>query len=51
MIILKTEREIEQLKICNQTVTRVLKELKNAIEPGITTKELDDIAESLKEGK
>ena len=45
MIILKTEREIEQLKICNQTVTRVLKELKNAIEPGITTKELDDIAE------
>ncbi len=45
MIILKTEQEIEQLKICNQLVSRVLKELKNAIEPGITTRELNGIAE------
>ncbi len=45
MIILKTEQEIEQLKICNQLVSRVLKELKNAVEPGITSGELNDIAE------
>jgi methionyl aminopeptidase len=45
MIILKTEQEIEQLKICNQFVSRVLKELKDAIEPGITTRELNVIAE------
>lgn len=45
MIILKTEQEIEQLKICNQLVSRVLKELKNAIEPGITSRELNGIAE------
>ncbi len=45
MIILKTEQEIEQLKICNQFVSRVLKELKNAVEPGITSRELNDIAE------
>lgn len=45
MIILKTKQEIEQLRICNQTVASVLKELKQAIEPGITTRELNDIAE------
>jgi len=45
MIILKTEQEIELLKRCNQFVSRVLKELKNAIEPGITTRELNDIAD------
>ena len=45
MIILKTEHEIEQLRICNQIVARVLEELKHMIKPGITTKELDDSAE------
>ena len=45
MIILKTEHEIEQLRICNQIVARVLEELKHMIKPGITTKELDDRAE------
>ena len=45
MIILKTKQEIEQLKICNQIVGRTLKELQKNIEPGITTRELDDIAE------
>ena len=50
MIFLKTAQEIEQLKICNRIVTRVLKELKSAIQPGITTRELDEIAErSLKD--
>lgn len=45
MIILKTEQEIEQLRVCNQIVARVLQELKKAIKPGITTRALNDIAE------
>ena len=45
MIILKTKQEIEQLRRCNQVVASVLKELKQAIKPGITTRELNDIAE------
>ena len=47
MIILKTEDEIEQLRICNRIVARVLDELRQAIHPGITTKELNDRAEQL----
>lgn len=45
MIILKTKQEIGQLKTCNQIVGCTLKELQKSIEPGITTRELDDIAE------
>lgn len=45
MIILKTKQEIEQLRVCNQIVTRVLKELKQVTKPGITTRELNDMAE------
>jgi len=45
MIILKTNQEIEQLRVCNQIVARVLKGLKQAVKPGITTRELNDIAE------
>jgi methionyl aminopeptidase len=45
MIILKTKQEIEQLRICNRIVARVLEELRQAIHPGITTKELNDKAE------
>jgi len=45
MIILKTNQEIEQLRVCNQIVARVLKGLKQAVKPGITTGELNDIAE------
>jgi len=45
MIILKTKQEIEHLRRCNQVVASVLKELKQAIKPGITTRELNDIAE------
>ena len=47
MIILKTEDEIEQLRICNRIVARVLEELRQAIHPGIMTKELNDRAEQL----
>ena len=45
MIILKTKQEIEQLRICNQIVARVLEELRQIIQPGITTGELNDRAE------
>ena len=45
MIILKTKKEIEQLRISNQIVAGVLKELKQVIKPGITTRELNYIAE------
>jgi methionyl aminopeptidase len=45
MIILKTKQEIEQLRVCNQIVTRVLRELTQVTKPGITTRELNDVAE------
>ena len=45
MIILKTKQDIEQLRICNRIVARVLEELRQIIRPGITTKELNDKAE------
>jgi methionyl aminopeptidase len=45
MIILKTKQEIEQLRVCNRIVAHTLKELKNAVIPGITTGELNDLAE------
>ncbi len=45
MIILKTKQEIEQLKVCNQIVARVLEELRQTVQPGITTGELNDRAE------
>jgi len=45
VIILKTKQEIEQLRICNQIVARVLEELRQIIQPGITTGELNDRAE------
>jgi len=45
MIILKTDKEIEQLRMSNQIVAGVLKELKRVIKPGITTRELNHIAE------
>ena len=45
MIVLKTAQEIEQLRLSSQIVANVLSELSRHIFPGITTKELDDIAE------
>jgi methionyl aminopeptidase len=45
MIILKTKQEIEQLRVCNRIVARTLRELKKAVIPGITTRELNDLAE------
>src|SRR4030067_131557 len=45
MIIVNSSVEIEQLKRSNAIVAEVLEKLKKMIEPGITTKELDQVAE------
>ena len=45
MIIIKSPREIEQLKKSNAIVAEVFEKLKGMVSPGITTKELDQVAE------
>jgi methionyl aminopeptidase len=45
MIIIKSPREIEQLKRSNAIVAEVFEKLKGMIAPGVTTKELDQVAE------
>jgi len=45
MIIIKSPREIEQLKRSNAIVAEVFGRLKGMIVPGVTTKELDQVAE------
>jgi len=45
MIIIKSPREIEQLKRSNAIVAEVFEKLKGMIVPGVTTKELDRVAE------
>lgn len=45
MIFLKTEDEIELLRESNLLVGKTLGELAKIIKPGVTTKELDKVAE------
>jgi methionyl aminopeptidase len=45
MIIIKSTRELEQLKRSNAIVAEVFEKLKGRIAPGVTTEELDQIAE------
>jgi len=45
MIVLKTPGEIELLRVVNRVVAEVLKEIESRIIPGITTLELDEMAE------
>ncbi len=45
MVIIRSQREIEQLKRSNVIVAEVFEKLRGLIEPGITTKELDRVAE------
>lgn len=45
MIFLKTEEEIELMRISNQLVGKTLAEIAKYIEPGVTTSQLDKIAE------
>src|SRR5450756_280845 len=43
-IVLRSPREIERMREACKIVALALQELKKAIEPGVTTKELDDLA-------
>lgn len=47
MIVLKTPKEIAVMQEANQIVAEVLEALKQKAEAGVTTKELDDLAEQL----
>ena len=47
MIELKSRHEIEILRECNQIVAEVLTALKHHCQPGVTTLELDRIAEEM----
>src|SRR3982751_4026949 len=47
MIIGKSKREIEKMRAAGQLVGKVLAHLKTLVEPGITTIELDRVAEKL----
>ena len=44
---LKSQREVEKLRASNRLVVRVLREVAEAVAPGVTTIELDELAESL----
>jgi methionyl aminopeptidase len=47
MITIKSEQEIEIMRQAGRKLGQVMKELKNKVEIGITTKELDRVAEAL----
>lgn len=47
MITLRSKREIEKIRDANQIVAEVLKCLREAVKPGISTLELDRLAEKL----
>ncbi|HWP57144.1 MAG TPA: type I methionyl aminopeptidase [Candidatus Acidoferrales bacterium] len=47
MIVLKSQREIEIMRRANMIVAEILAELKEKIAPGVTTLELDALAEEL----
>ncbi len=51
MIILKSDREIEYLRDAGRIVAETLVEVKKAVKPGITTLELDQIAEKYIKGR
>ncbi|MDI7261358.1 MAG: type I methionyl aminopeptidase [Thermodesulfobacteriota bacterium] len=47
MIIIRSPREIEQLKRSNAIVAEVFRELRKVVAPGMTTRDLDRIAEEI----
>ena len=47
MITIKSQREIELLKEAGKIVARVHKEMAKAVKPGVSTSELDKIAEKI----
>lgn len=46
-IILKSPQEIEKMRRSNQIVAKILAEMKTSARPGVTTRELDELAEAL----
>jgi methionyl aminopeptidase len=46
-IILKSPQEIEKMRCSNRIVAEVLQEMKLMAKPGVTTRELDELAEAL----
>ncbi len=51
MVILKRPEEIEKMRTSNLIVAEVLNELRSLVEPGVTTRQLDEYAESLAKKK
>ena len=47
MIVLKSHEEIERMKIPNRIAVKVLHKIKEHARPGISTKELDELTESM----
>jgi methionyl aminopeptidase len=47
VIVCRSQAEIERMRVANQLVADVLAELKAAVAPGVTTKDLDRLAEQL----
>lgn len=47
MIIFKSEREIQQLREAGRIVALALRAVRQAVAPGVTTKDLDDVAREL----
>ncbi len=45
MIVCRSQAEIEKLRRVNQLVAEILAELRSTVVPGITTKEIDELAE------
>lgn len=47
MIILKSDRELAYMRDAGKIVAETLVELKDAVKPGVSTLELDKIAENI----
>src|ERR1700738_3378694 len=47
MIIGKSQKEIDKMRVAGQLVGQVLKELRAMVEPGLTTIEVDEAAEKM----
>jgi methionyl aminopeptidase len=45
VIVCRSQNEIEKLRRVNQLVARILAELRQTVAPGVTTKDLDELAE------
>lgn len=51
MIVLKSKAEIEKMRRANQLVVEVMKTIGTMIKPGVTTKDLDRVAEEIIRGQ